>query len=126
MWPPDGIGPLKFCSGPLSIPRPLICGLWVVFSVSSLLEKPCFQAILLSTKFKESYKSLENPVLTYFLNKFKDIASIESPLASNIISGMTMPKKKDLIIMVPTAHPEALDLMRKLFVFNPNLRLTAS
>jgi hypothetical protein len=39
---------------------------------------------------------------------------------------MTMPKKKDLILMVPTAHPEALDLMRKLFVFNPNLRLTAS
>ena len=28
--------------------------------------------------------------------------------------------------MVPTAHPDALDLMRKLFVFNPKLRLSAS
>ncbi len=28
--------------------------------------------------------------------------------------------------MIPTAHPDALDLMRKLFVFNPNSRLSAS
>lgn len=56
----------------------------------------------------------------------KDIESIESPLAANIISGMTVPKKKDLILMVPTAHPDALDLMRKLFIFNPYERLTAS
>ena len=27
--------------------------------------------------------------------------------------------------MVPTAHPDALDLMRKFFKFNPNYRLTA-
>lgn len=50
----------------------------------------------------------------------KDIDSIESPLAANIISGMTIPKKKDLIMMIPTAHPDALDLMRKLLMFNPN------
>lgn len=46
-------------------------------------------------------------------------------MAANIISGMTIPKKKDLITMVPTAHPDALDLMRKFFKFNPNYRLTA-
>jgi hypothetical protein len=38
---------------------------------------------------------------------------------------MTIPKKKDLIMMIPTAHSDALDLMRKLFLFNPNERLTA-
>lgn len=36
-----------------------------------------------------------------------------------------MPKKKDLILMIPNASPDALDLMRKLFLFNPNERLTA-
>jgi hypothetical protein len=40
-------------------------------------------------------------------------------LAANIISGINMPKKKDLNIMFPTAPPDAIDLMKKLFIFNP-------
>lgn len=55
----------------------------------------------------------------------KDIESIESPLAANIISGMTIPKKKDIIMVIPNASPDAIDLMKKLFLFNPNERLTA-
>ncbi len=50
----------------------------------------------------------------------QDIDSIESPLAANIISGITIPKKKELHLMFPTAHADAIDLMKKLFLFNPN------
>lgn len=50
----------------------------------------------------------------------KDIDSIESPLATNIISGITIPKKKELHLMFPTAHADAIDLMKKLFLFNPH------
>jgi len=55
----------------------------------------------------------------------QDIESIESPLAANIISGMTLPKKKDIIMIIPNASADAIDLMKKLFLFNPNERLTA-
>lgn len=57
--------------------------------------------------------------------KFQDIESIESPLAANIISGINLPKKKDLNIMFPTAPPEAIDMMKKLFMFNPHERMSA-
>jgi hypothetical protein len=50
----------------------------------------------------------------------QDIDSIESPLAANIISGITIPKKKELHLMFQTAHADAIDLMKKLFLFNPN------
>jgi len=46
-------------------------------------------------------------------------------LAANIISGMTLPKKKDIIMIIPNASADAIDLMKKLFLFNPNERLTA-
>lgn len=46
-------------------------------------------------------------------------------MAANIISGMTIPKKKDLIMIIPNASPDAIDLMKKFFLFNPNERLTA-
>lgn len=41
----------------------------------------------------------------YFIVFIKDIDSIESPLAANIISGMTTPKKKNFDIMFPTTGP---------------------
>jgi hypothetical protein len=38
---------------------------------------------------------------------------------------MTVPKKKDIIMMIPNASNDAIDLMKKLFLFNPNERMTA-
>ena len=56
----------------------------------------------------------------------KDIESIESPLAANIISSTNIPKKKTFSSMFPMASEEALDLLKHLLVFNPVQRYTAA
>lgn len=55
----------------------------------------------------------------------KDIESIDSPLAANIISSSNIPKKKSYTQMFPAGSEEALDLIKRLLVFNPNNRATA-
>lgn len=55
----------------------------------------------------------------------KDVESIESPLAANIISSTSIPKKKSFESFFPGASEEALDLLKHLLVFNPNSRYTA-
>lgn len=56
----------------------------------------------------------------------KDIESIDSPLATNIISSTNIPKKKTFLSMFPTASEDALDLLKHLLVFNPNQRFSAT
>lgn len=55
----------------------------------------------------------------------KDVESIESPLAANIISSTNIPKKKTFSQMFPNASEDALDLLKHLLVFNPSQRYTA-
>lgn len=55
----------------------------------------------------------------------QDIQSIDSPLAANIISGTNIPKKKNYGAMFPYASEDALDLIKKLLIFNPKQRFTA-
>lgn len=55
----------------------------------------------------------------------KDIESIDSPLASNIISSTNVPKKKTYTQMFPGASEDAFDLLKHLLAFNPNQRYTA-
>ena len=56
----------------------------------------------------------------------KDIESIESPLAANIIASTNIPKKKTFTSMFPMASEEALDLLKHLLAFNPAQRYTAT
>ena len=55
----------------------------------------------------------------------KDIESIESPLAANIISSTNIPKKKNFSSVFPGASEDCLDLLKHLLLFNPHLRYTA-
>ena len=57
--------------------------------------------------------------------KPEDIDSIESPLAANILSQINVTKKKTFQSMFSNASDTALDLLKRLLVFNPNNRLTA-
>jgi mitogen-activated protein kinase 15 len=57
--------------------------------------------------------------------KPEDIESIESPLAANILSQINVSKKKSFQSFFGNASDVALDLLKKLLVFNPNNRLTA-
>ena len=54
-----------------------------------------------------------------------DILSMESSLAGNIISSIILKKHKTWQGFFPKASPEALDLIKKCLVFNPQNRLTA-
>ena len=55
----------------------------------------------------------------------QDVEAIESPLAANIISSTNVPKKKNFASMFPNAPEDALDLLKRLLVFNPKTRFTA-
>ena len=55
----------------------------------------------------------------------EDIDSINSPLASTMLEQLPPTKKKRLRDVFPTASDDALDMIKRLLVFNPNKRLTA-
>lgn len=57
--------------------------------------------------------------------KPEDIESIESQLAWNIIGSINITKKKTFHSFFPKASEVAIDLLKRLLVFNPNNRLTA-
>lgn len=54
-----------------------------------------------------------------------DIESIESTLAENIITNISITKKKGFESFFPNCNPDTLDLLKKLLIFNPANRLTA-
>ena len=54
----------------------------------------------------------------------KDVEALESHLASNILSSINSIKRRGFQAFFPNASDEALDLLRKLLVFNPRERLT--
>ena len=54
-----------------------------------------------------------------------DVASINSPLVKTMLESLPNPKVKKLKDMFPSASEEALDMIKKLLVFNPNKRLSA-
>jgi len=56
--------------------------------------------------------------------KADDIESIESPHAATILSSISVTKKRSFQNFFPNASEAALDLLRRLLVFNPNNRLT--
>jgi mitogen-activated protein kinase 15 len=55
----------------------------------------------------------------------EDIDSINSPLASTMLEQLPPTKKKRLRDVFPTASDDALDMIKRLLIFNPNKRLTA-
>ena len=56
----------------------------------------------------------------------EDVAAIGSEFAATMLSELPAPKRRSLESMFPKAKPEAIDLMRKLLVFNPEKRLSAA
>jgi mitogen-activated protein kinase 15 len=56
--------------------------------------------------------------------KPEDIESIESPHAATILSSINIAKKRSFHNFFPNASETALDLLRRLLVFNPHHRLT--
>jgi len=56
--------------------------------------------------------------------KNEDIEAVESPHAATILSSINITKKKSFQSFFANASESALDLLRKLLVFNPNHRLT--
>lgn len=58
--------------------------------------------------------------------KIEDIVAIDSEMAENLINGINLSKKKNLNFFFPLANEDALELVQKMLVFNPNLRITLS
>lgn len=54
-----------------------------------------------------------------------DIESIQSPFAATMLDNMRAPASPRLEAAFPNSSPEALDLLSKLLVFNPDKRITA-
>lgn len=54
---------------------------------------------------------------------FKDVEALESSLASNILASMNSIKRKGFQAFFPNASDDAMDLLKKLLVFNPKERL---
>lgn len=55
----------------------------------------------------------------------QDIQSMKSKFAQTMIDSITIRKQRPLRSIYPNADPEALDLLEKLLVFNPDKRYTA-
>lgn len=55
----------------------------------------------------------------------EDIDSINSPLAQTMLESLPPSKHRRLRDVFPTASDDAIDLIKKLLVFNPHKRLTA-
>jgi mitogen-activated protein kinase 15 len=56
--------------------------------------------------------------------KAEDIESMQSPLAWNIINSVNVTKKKSFHSFFPNASEDAIDLLKRLLVFNPNHRIS--
>jgi mitogen-activated protein kinase 15 len=54
-----------------------------------------------------------------------EVDSLESPLAANILSTITVQKKKSFAQFFQGATDDALDMIRRLLTYNPHNRLTA-
>ena len=54
----------------------------------------------------------------------EEVASLDSPLAANLLSGINVQKKKSFTSMFSKAGKEALDLLRKMLAFSPADRIT--
>ncbi|KAJ0399841.1 hypothetical protein ATCC90586_005383 [Pythium insidiosum] len=54
-----------------------------------------------------------------------DIESIKSPFANTMLESLPMPKQKSLEELFPKATPEAIDLMRQCFYFDPSKRISS-
>ncbi|CAD8149497.1 unnamed protein product [Paramecium octaurelia] len=54
----------------------------------------------------------------------QDVESLESPLAAHILSSVTVTKRKSFQQFFQGASDDCLDLLRRLLVFNPKMRLT--
>jgi len=53
-----------------------------------------------------------------------DVAGINSKLANKILINIKIQKRRGFAATFPTASKEALDLLRRLLVFNPTKRLS--
>ncbi|KUF92349.1 Phosphatidylinositol synthase (PIS) [Phytophthora nicotianae] len=54
----------------------------------------------------------------------EDIESIKSPFANTMLESLPAPKKKPLEELFPKASPEALDLIKQCFWFDPSKRIS--
>jgi len=54
-----------------------------------------------------------------------DLESIKSPVAQTMIESLPATKVKKLKDIFPSASEEALDMLKKLLIFNPSKRLSA-
>ena len=54
----------------------------------------------------------------------EDIEAVDSPFAGTMLESCSVTKIKGVEEMFPSASPEAVDLLKKLLVFNPNKRLS--
>jgi mitogen-activated protein kinase 15 len=55
----------------------------------------------------------------------EDIAAIKSPFVSTMLESIPATKKRSFEEMFPTASPEALDLLKRTLLFNPDKRITS-
>lgn len=54
----------------------------------------------------------------------EDIDAVDSPFAATMMETCSVTKIKGVEEIFPSASPEAVDLLKKLLVFNPNKRLS--
>ncbi len=81
-----------------------------------LLGKPMFRG-------KSTLDQIEKVFTVTGMPSKSDIAAIDSPHVSKIVSSLPPIDKPELRTLFPTAPSDALDLMEKLLVINPSLRL---
>jgi mitogen-activated protein kinase 15 len=53
-----------------------------------------------------------------------DIASLDSPLAANLLAGVHAQKKKSFTALFAKAGNDGLDLLRRMLCFNPDKRIS--
>jgi len=82
-----------------------------------IIGKPIFQGTSTLNQIEKVLELIGKP-------KPEDIESIESPHAATILSSINIDKKRGFHNFFPNASQTALDLLRRLLVFNPNHRLT--